>query len=129
VFPPCERNVNDERSVNNTSPFDDASTAAGLPTSSTGYRGRMGTDHHSFDAAFDAAFAHLTECRIAYEDDPRDPALFAALGAARAALEDARIHMTAERSRLGLEPRTVHIPPAGRADAEDRETWQGTYGD
>lgn len=89
----------------------------------------MGTDHLEFDAAFDAAFAHLSECRIAYEDDPRDPARFAALGAARAALEDARVRMNAERDRLGLEPRHVHLPPASHADADDRETWQGTYSD
>lgn len=89
----------------------------------------MGTDHHSFDAAFDAAFAHLSECRVSYEDDPRDPARFAALGAAWAALEDARIQMNAERTRLGLEPRRVHVPPAPHADTDGRETWQGTYGD
>jgi hypothetical protein len=97
----------------------------------TGYRYRMGTDPDRlpFDAAFDAAFAHLSQCRVAYEHDPRDPARFAALGAARAALEDARVQMNAERNRLGLAPREVKLPPGPHADAEDRETWQGTYGD
>ncbi len=91
----------------------------------------MGTDPDRlpFDAAFDSAFAHLSACRVAYEDDPRDPARFAALGAAREALEEARVRMNTERERLGLQPRKVHIPPAPHADSDGREDWQGTYGD
>lgn len=91
----------------------------------------MGTepDHLPFDAAFDAAFTHLSTCRVSYEDDPRDPARFAALGAARASLEDARTEMNAERERLGLHPRHVHVPPMPHADTDGQSTWQGTYGD
>ncbi len=56
------------------------------------------------DDKFDEAFGHLSACRIAYEDDPRDPALFTQLASARIALEDSRKAMEGERARLGLEP-------------------------
>ncbi|MEE9415541.1 MAG: hypothetical protein V3V01_09670, partial [Acidimicrobiales bacterium] len=61
------------------------------------------------DRAFDQAFTYLAECRIAYEDNPRDPQRIELLGAARASLEDARTAMNDERVRLGLEPRQVAI--------------------
>jgi len=56
------------------------------------------------DEEFDEAFGHLSACRIAYEDDPRDPARFAQLASARMMLEDSRKAMEDERARLGLEP-------------------------
>ena len=84
------------------------------------------SDRLPFDDAFDEAFEHLMTCRAAYEDDPHDPEHFAALGAARARLEDARSHMNDERHRLGLKPRTVHVPPPLLVDSDGQEEWQGT---
>lgn len=81
----------------------------------------------ALDTAFNQAFAHLSSCRTAYEDNPRDPDRFAALGAARAALEDARKEMNDERIRLGLEPRQLHIVDGPKADGEPRGEWQGVY--
>jgi hypothetical protein len=81
------------------------------------------------DDEFDRAFEHLADCRIAYEDDPRDPELFARLGRARAALEDARVRMRAERERLGLPHRNVQLPPAPHFDAERRAEWQTIQGE
>jgi hypothetical protein len=84
------------------------------------------TDRTPFDDAFDAAFDHLMTCRAAYEANPRDPAHFAALGAARATLEDARTQMNEERHRLGLKEREVHVPPPLLVDSEGQHDWQGT---
>jgi len=82
-----------------------------------------------FDEAFDAAFAHLAQCRLAYEKNPRDPSRLAALGAARAALEDARVDMNIERERLGLAPRQVKLPPMPHVDSVGREAWQTIQGE
>lgn len=89
----------------------------------------MGSDETKlpFDLAFDEAFEQLSQCRVAYEEDPRDPARIAALGAARAQLEEARVQMRAERRRLGLEPREVKLPPMPRVDSDGFEDWQGIY--
>ena len=84
------------------------------------------TDRIPFDDAFDEAFEHLMQCRQAYEANPRDPARFAALGAARAALEDARTTRNEERKRLGLKAREVHVPPPLLVDSDGQEEWQGT---
>lgn len=66
----------------------------------------------ALDAAFDKAFDHLSECRQKFEDDPRNPDVLSALGAARAALEDARNEMREERKRLGYEGSKLrHEPP------------------
>ncbi len=91
----------------------------------------MSTDESRlpFDQAFDEAFDHLSTCRVAYEDDPRNPARRAALGRARIALEEARVHRRAERERLGLSPREVKLPPMPRVDSDGFEDWQGIYQD
>ena len=49
---------------------------------------------------FDAAFRALAAARIAYEDQPRDPAAIAALGAARIRLDEARAAMRPRLARL-----------------------------
>jgi len=82
----------------------------------------------ALDREFDVAFTHLSECRIAYEDDPRNPENIAALGAARIHLEDARKAMNAERVRLGLQPRRVPTPRAARIEGEPLRTWQSSLG-
>ncbi len=90
------------------------------------------SDDLPLDGAFDAAFEHLSACRIAYEDDPRDPDRFRQLADARAALEDARVRMNGERERLGLEPRKVALPPMPHVDlGEDgpRHEWQTIQGE
>lgn len=84
------------------------------------------TDRLPFDAAFDAAFEHLMTCRAEYEANPRDESAFAALGEARANLEDARTAMNEERRRLGLTPRQVHVPPPLLVDSDGQAEWQGT---
>ena len=94
----------------------------------------MGTsDDLPLDAAFDAAFDHLSACRIAYEDDPRDPERFRRLADARAALEDARVRMNGERERLGLAPRKVTLPPMPHVaidqDRGTRHEWQTIQGE
>ena len=81
----------------------------------------------ALDTAFNQAFEHLSSCRVAYEDDPRDPERFARLGAARIALDDARKEMNEERRRLGLTPRETHIVEGSRTDGESRGDWQGIY--
>lgn len=86
-------------------------------------------DRLPFDAAFDAAFAHLSTCRQAYEDDPRDPARYQQLADARIALDEARARMNDERIRLGLEPRQVHLPPMPHVDSDGREFWQTIHGE
>lgn len=80
----------------------------------------------SLDQAFDSAFAELSECRAAYEDDPRNPERIAALGEARIRLEDARKAMRAERTRLGLELRvTPEVDDMlSRFDAEGIPRWK-----
>lgn len=80
------------------------------------------------DRAFDEALEHLSACRVAWEEDPRDPDRIARLGAARAALEDARVAMNEERVRLGLEPRVVRVPDFPlRVDSDGSEGWQGIH--
>lgn len=81
-------------------------------------------DGTALDDAFDQAFEHLSECRTAWEKDPRDPACIDALGKARAALEDARAEMRAERKRFaaGYEPHVVDGP---RVDADPSGDWKG----
>lgn len=85
------------------------------------------------DDEFDAAFDHLSACRIAYDDDPRDPERFRRLADARAALDDARVRMNAERERLGLAPRQVNLPPAPHVDIDadrgPRHEWQTIQGE
>lgn len=53
-------------------------------------------------AEFDAAFGQLSAARLAYEDAPRDPALIAALGAARIRLDDARAAIDHERRKMAV---------------------------
>lgn len=85
-------------------------------------------DSSALDEAFEKAFEHLSECRIAWENDPRDPACIDALGRARAALEDARTAMREERERLGAtETRDKRGPDAPHVDADARGQWQGNY--
>lgn len=61
---------------------------------------------------FDAAFSDLAAARLAYEDQPRDPEMIDALGAARTHLDEARSAMHDERLRLGLEePWRVQAAP------------------
>ena len=76
------------------------------------------------DHAFDMAFSHLSACRIAYEDDPRDPVHIAALGAARGALEDARTAMSDERRRLGFKPRSHRVAKVRKVEGEGPKLWQ-----
>ena len=83
------------------------------------------------DEQFDEAFGHLSECRVAYEDDPRDPELFTRLAAARIALEDARKEMEDERTRLGLEPPKWAIrnkPQANVDGLQIRGLWSSIQG-
>lgn len=82
------------------------------------------------DQAFDEAFEELSDCRVAYEENPRDPERIAALGEARAKLEDARKAMRAERTRLGLEYRvTPEVDDMlARFDGEGMHRWQGIVG-
>lgn len=100
-----------------------------VAATAVGYGLPMGDTRLPFDQAFDDAFAHLSECRVAYEEDPRDPKRIAALGAARVALDEARVHMRAERRRLGLEPREVKLPPMPKVDSDGLDDWQGIYQD
>ncbi len=83
----------------------------------------MATDS-PFDRAFDLAFGHLATCRMAYEDDPRNPDNIAALGAARISLEEARITMNAERIRLGLQPRRLRKVQPTKIEGQPFEYWQ-----
>lgn len=53
---------------------------------------------------FDVAFDRLAVARLAYEDQPRDPDRIAALGAARAHLDQSRAAMDDERQRMRLMP-------------------------
>ncbi len=71
----------------------------------------------ALDDAFDEAFQHLAECRVAYEDNPRDPSTVEALSAARLRLDEARKVMDVERVRLG--PASRELP------ARSRETTDG----
>lgn len=77
-----------------------------------------------FDDAFDEAFSHLAECRIAYEDSPRDPDVVDSLAAARDRLEEARKVMEAERDRLGLTPRRLPPSPVVKIEGESMHLWQ-----
>lgn len=81
------------------------------------------------DQVFDDALAHLSTCRIAYEEDPRSPETIRSLGLARIALEQARADMINERVRLGLEPRALYLPPASKIDADPHAGWQAITGD
>ncbi|MCP3933992.1 MAG: hypothetical protein GY708_01320 [Actinomycetia bacterium] len=70
----------------------------------------------ALDDAFDEAFQHLAECRIAYEDNPRDPSTVEALSAARLRLDESRKAMDLERVRLGLAPRKLPVRSRETAD-------------
>ena len=78
--------------------------------------------------AFDEAFQHLADCRVAWEEDPRDPACIDALGRARVALEAARKAMRAERERLGgVADREPRVADESHVDADQRGSWQGIH--
>lgn len=81
----------------------------------------------TLDDTFEEALSHLARCRMAYEDDPRDPNRVDALGAARIRLDDARAAMSVERERLLRTP--VPQPPRSprRTDSEPLKLWQGVY--
>ena len=71
---------------------------------------------------FDAAFRDLSAARVAYEDQPRDPDVVAALGTARIRLDEARAAMRAERERLGLEE-PWRVEPAKVAGVDAPPLW------
>ena len=78
----------------------------------------------AFDDAFDEAFSHLAQCRIAYEESPRDATLVDALAQARDQLEQARRAMDAERQRLGLSPRRLPPSPVVKIEGQAMHLWQ-----
>ncbi|MCP3933993.1 MAG: hypothetical protein GY708_01325 [Actinomycetia bacterium] len=81
-------------------------------------------DRTPFDLAFDDALTHLAGCRMAYDDDPRDPERVTALAAARDRLEEARKAMNAERDRLGLSPRKLPESAVRKIEGEPMHLWQ-----
>ena len=76
-----------------------------------------------FSEEFEAAFSELSAARIAWEDDPRDAALIARLGAARIRLEEARTAMKDVLGTIHYEDPNVHRPFA-KIEGEPMKLWQ-----
>lgn len=76
---------------------------------------------------FDAAFRNLAAARLAYEDQPREPGLIDALGAARTRLDHARSAVAEERVRLGLEP-PWRVEPARTDGVKAPPLWSVDHG-